>query len=162
MMTMHEEKKQNPPYVSYKTFEHFLSRLHEPLYTYFDSNFWSKMYSGDTGMQLDSAMRFIHLIDNNDRPTSRLRILIVATGEHRAALLRQIVYESYPLVLKVILGNQNTTYAELKSIFRNTYGLDTVNCHKYVKFFVDFSKDAGIYHHTLPKMGRYFIARRIN
>ena len=143
-MTIYEEKKQNPPYLSYKTFEHFLSRLHEPLFTCFDSDFWGKMYYGDTGMQLDSAMRFLYLIDNNDGPTSRLRILIVATGEHRAALLRQIVYESYPLVLKVILGNQTTTYAELKGIFRNTYGLEKILCHKCVKFFIDLAEDAGI------------------
>ena len=70
-MTIYEEKKQNPPYLSYKTFEHFLSRLHEPLFTCFDSDFWGKMYYGDTGMQLDSAMRFLYLIDNNDGPTSR-------------------------------------------------------------------------------------------
>ena len=161
-MTIHEEKKQTPPYISYKTFEHFLSRLHEPLYTCFDSNFWGKPYSGDTGMQLETAMRFLNLIDNNDRPTSRLRILIVATGEHRAALLRQISYESYPLIFKELSSNQTAAYAELEDIFQHTYGLETFNSRKCVKFFVDLAEDAGIYYHKLPKMGRYFIARRIN
>ena len=143
-MTIHEEKKQTPPYISYKTFEHFLSRLHEPLYTCFDNNYWGKMYSGDTGMQLDSAMRFLHLIDNNDRPTSRLRILIVATGEHRAALLRQIAYESYPLLFIELSSNRTAAYAELEDIFHNTYGLEKILCRKCVKFFVDLAEDAGI------------------
>ena len=154
-MTINEEKKQNPPYLSYKTFEHFLSRLHEPLYTCFDNNYWGKMYSGDTGMELDSAMRFLNLIDNDDRPTPRLRILIVATGEHRAALLRQIAYESYPLIFKELWGNGTATYAKLEDIFQNTYGLETVNSRKYVKFFVDLAKDAGIIIIKMKRIARY-------
>ena len=154
-MTINEEKKQNPPYLSYKTFEHFLSRLHEPLYTCFDNNYWGKTYSGDTGMQLDTAMRFLNLIDNDDRPTPRLRILIVATGEHRAALLRQIVYESYPLIFKWLWDNGTANYAELEDIFQHTYGLEAFNCSKCVKFFVNLAKDAGISIIKMKRIARY-------
>ena len=37
----------------------------------------------------------------------------------------------------------------------NTYGLETVNCRKCVKFFVDLAKDAGISIIKMKRIARY-------
>ena len=91
-----------------------------------------------------SAMRFLNLIDGNARPTARLRVLPSASGEHRAALLRQVAEEAYAFVFKGTLDTQNATYAELEDVFQNTYNMKSVVCRKCIKFFTEISKDAGI------------------
>ena len=74
----------------------------------------------------------------------RLRVLPESTGEHRAALLRQVTEEAYAFVLKGTLDTQNATYAELADVFQNTYNMKSDVCRKCIKFFIEISKDAGI------------------
>ena len=143
-MTMEEGRKHSPPYVSYKTFGSFISQLQPQVPSRIDRSIWGEMFSGSTGTQLMSAMRFLNLIDGNARPTARLRVLPSASGEHRAALLRQVAEESYAFVLKGTLDTQNATYAELEDAFQNSYHMKSDVCRKCIKFFTEISKDAGI------------------
>jgi len=144
-MTTDEGRKHSPPYVSYKTFESFLARLQQQLPTRIDRSYWGELFSGSTGTQLMSAMRFLNLVDGNTRPLPRLKLLVSATsGEHRAALMRQVADECYAFVLKGTLDTQNATYAELEDVFQNTYRMKSDVCRKCIKFFTEFSKDAGI------------------
>ena len=80
-MTTEEGRKHSPPYVSYKTFESFMTKLQQQLPTRIDRSYWGEMFSGSTGTQLMSAMRFLNLIDVNARPTPRLKLLTSATPE---------------------------------------------------------------------------------
>jgi hypothetical protein len=73
-----------------------------------------------------------------------LKLLAISTGEHHAALLRQVAYEAYAFVYKGKLDPQTATYAELEAVFQNTYQMDDDICHKCIKFFIEFCKDAGI------------------
>jgi hypothetical protein len=141
---MEEGRKHSPPYVSYKTFGSFISQLQPQVPSRIDRSIWGEMFSGSTGTQLMSAMRFLNLIDGNARPTARLRVLPSASGEHRAALLRQVAEESYAFVLKGTLDTQNATYAELEDTFQNSYHMKSDVCRKCIKFFTEISKDAGI------------------
>jgi hypothetical protein len=141
---MEEGRKHSPPYVSYKTFGSFISQLQPQVPSRIDRSIWGEMFSGSTGTQLMSAMRFLNLIDGNARPTARLRVLPSASGEHRAALLRQVAEESYAFVLKGTLDTQNATYAELEDAFQNSYHMKSDVCRKCIKFFTEISKDAGI------------------
>ncbi len=144
-MTIDEGRKHSPPYVSYKTFDSFMTRLQQHLPTRIDRSYWGEMYSGSTGTQLMSAMRFLNLIDANARPMPRLKLLVsTTTGEHRAALLRQVADDAYAFALKGTLDTQNATYAELEDVFKNTYRMKSDVCRKCIKFFTEFSKDAGI------------------
>ena len=113
-MTMDEGRKHSPPYVSYKTFESFMTRLQQQLPTRIDRSYWGEMFSGSTGTQLMSAMRFLNLVDVNARPTPRLKLLVsTTTGEHRTVLLRQVADDAYAFALKGTLDTQNASYAEL-------------------------------------------------
>jgi hypothetical protein len=103
------------------------------------------MFSGSTGTQLMSAMRFLNLIDENGRPMPRLKLLVTATtGEHRSVLMRQVADEAYAFALKGTVDTQNASYAELEDVFLNTYKMKSDVCRKCIKFFTEFSKDAGI------------------
>lgn len=143
-MIMDEIKKQNPPCVSYKTFDHFLSRFSQYLPIHFDGNYWGEMFSGDTWVQLDGAMHYLNLIDNDARPTPRLKFLTSATGEHRLALMRRIAYESYSFLFKTLLDIHTATCSEMEDVFKTTYNLDIAAGRKSVKFFAEFATDAGI------------------
>jgi hypothetical protein len=144
-MTIDEGRKHSPPYVSYKTFESFMAKLQQHLPTRIDRSYWGEMFSGSTGTQLMSAMRFLNLVDVNARPTPRLKLLVSTTpGEHRAALLRQIADDAYAFALKGTLDTQNATYAELEDVFKNTYRMKSDVCRKCIKFFTEFSKEAGM------------------
>jgi len=67
-MTIDEVRKNSPPYVSYKTFSSFMNKLQEHLPTRIDRSCWGEMFSGSTGTQLMSAMRFLNLVDGNSKP----------------------------------------------------------------------------------------------
>jgi len=53
-----------------------------------------------------SALRFLNLIDADSRATARLKVLVPATGAHRAALLRQVAEEAYPFIFKGTIDTQ--------------------------------------------------------
>lgn len=141
---MGKSKKHFPPYVSYKTFKHFIAKLRQDFPTRIDRAYWGEMYSGSTGTQLMLALRFLNLMDDNTRPLPRLKLLSSVLNENRATLLRQVAEEAYAFVLKETLDTQNATYAELEDIFQDTYNMKSEVCRKCIKFFVEFSKDAGI------------------
>lgn len=143
-MTIERRKRHLPPYVSYTTFKNFLIRLQEQIPTRIDRSYWGETLSGSTGTQLIAAMRFLNLVDVNARPTPRLKLLVEATGEHRAVLLRQIANEAYGFVLKGPFDSQNASYAELEDVFHNTFNMKSDVNRKCIKFFTELSKDAGI------------------
>jgi len=139
-----EERKQLPPWVSYKIFDIFLGKLQQYLPTRIDRSYWGDMFSGMIGTQLISAMRYLNLIDVNQKPTARLRVLIDALGEHQDALMRQIADESYAFVFKGNIDILTSSYADLEAVFRTAYRMDDDICHKCIRFFIEFCKDAGI------------------
>ena len=142
---MDEIKKQIPPYVSYKTFNSFMRKLQPCLPTHIDRSSVRAMYSDHICTQLMSAMRFLNLIDTNSRPTARLKVLAPASGEHLAVLLRYMAEEAYPFIaFKWIIDAQNSTYAELEAVFQKIYPMKIDVCHKCIRFFIEYCKDAGI------------------
>ena len=142
-MPFKEMGNQLPPYVSYKTFSNFLVSLPYYLPAPIDRSYWGAIYSDRTGTKLMSAMRFLNLIDANSRATTQLKVLIPATGAHRAARLRQVAEEAYPFVFKG-LDIRKATYAELQNAFLNTYQMEDAVCRRCIKFFIELSADACI------------------
>lgn len=143
-MTIDEERKRLPAYVSHKTFYNLMNQFKQHLPNNFNRRYWGVMFSGSSGYQLTSALQFLNLIDENNRPTSRLKSLVISTEEQRAVLLRNIANEAYAFVLKGSNDPQNATYKELEGVFRNTYKVKIDVCRKCVKFLIEFSKHAGI------------------
>jgi hypothetical protein len=137
-------RKRLPPYVSYRTFYHFLERLEDRIPSRIDRSYWGDMLSGSTGTQLMAALRFLNLIDANGKPTEKLKPIVDAKGDLRAPLLRKITNDSYDFVLGSSLDLGSATYAQLKDVFHDNFRLtDDVN-RKCVKFFIALAKDSGI------------------
>jgi hypothetical protein len=142
-MTFKEMGNQLPPCISYKTFSSFLGNLQPYVPTRIDLSYLGAMYSVPTGTKLMSAMRFLNLIDANSRATTELKVLVSATGAHRAAWLRHVAEEAYPFVSKG-LDVRKATYAELQNAFLSNYQLEDAVCRKCIKFFIALSADADI------------------
>jgi hypothetical protein len=140
---MDEKKRQIPPCISYKTFSSFLGNLPPNVPTRFDRSHWGAAFSDRTGTKLMSAMRFLNLIDANSRATTQLKVLVPATGAHRALRLRQVAEEAYPFVFKG-LDVRKASYIELQNAFLNTYQMEDSVCRRCIKFFIELSADADI------------------
>ena len=66
-----------PPYTSYRTFKTFIEDLHEHgVPSRIDRSVLTR-FSGIVGTQLMHALRFLGLVEDDGRPTERLK----ATGE---------------------------------------------------------------------------------
>lgn len=94
---MAEDKAQKAPvYVSYLTFANLLDWLRElgTLPSQFDRSFWGAKYSGATGAQLMTGLRFLGLLDG-DKPTDRLEQLALATAAERKPMIADLLRDSY-------------------------------------------------------------------
>ena len=143
-MPTNEIGKYPPPSVSYKSFNRLMNMLQQNLFTRIDLSYLSDKFSVRTGTNLILAIRFLNIIDHGNRPTPVLKLLAISTGEHHAALLRQVAYEAYAFVYKGKIDPQTATYPELEAVFQSTYQMDDDICHKSIRFFIEFCKDAGI------------------
>ncbi len=143
-MVIEKTRKHLPPYVSYRTFYHFMERLEQHIPSRIDRSYWGDLLSGSTGIQLMSALRFLKLIDANGKPTEKLKPIVAAKGEPRKQLLSKITNESYDFVCGGSLDLGNATYAELKEVFHDNFRLTDDVSRKCVKFFIALAKDSGI------------------
>ncbi len=137
-------KKLLPPYVSYRTFLNFIEGLQQSMPARIDRSYWGDRFSGTTGTQLVSALRYLELIDPNGFPTVKLRQLVVSKGLPRTELLKQITHESYSFFFKSQPDPNTVTYAQLEECFHANYQIANDVARKCIKFFVSMSNDGGI------------------
>lgn len=143
-MANEKGRKHLPPYVSYRTFRNFIDRLQQRLPSRIDRSYWGDILSGSTGTQLMAALRFLKLIDANGKPTEQLKPLVIARGEPRAQLLRNVASQAYDFVLDSSLDIESATYAQLEEVFHDAFQLTDDVSRKCVKFFIGLSGDAGL------------------
>ena len=124
-----------PPYVSFKTFLGFLEWLEGIVIpNRLDRSFWGERLSGASGTQLMSALRFLDLIDINNRPRSRLEDLANNPGK-RKAILREHLPKCYASALRD-LNLDRASLGELEERFR-TYSIDGDTLRKALAFFIN-------------------------
>lgn len=143
-MTSEKTKKPLPPYVSYRTFQNFLDGLQMGTPARIDRSYWGDRYSGSTGVQLMSALRFLGLVGNDGTPTVRLKQLVLAKGAQRAEVLRQVVSASFGAVMEKSIDPQVATYAQLEEAFYNMYQVSGDVARKCIKFFISLESEAGV------------------
>jgi hypothetical protein len=142
-MTDEKSKKTLPPYVSYRTFLNFLEGLKLSIPARIDRSYWGERYSGSTGIQLMTALRFLGLIDDDNSPTGRLKQLVSSNGMQRTQVLNQISNSAFDFILNKSIDPQVATYAQLEEAFNETYGATGDVARKCIKFFVSLRSDAG-------------------
>jgi hypothetical protein len=143
-VTTEKARKHLPPYVSYRTFHNFIERLQQRIPSRIDRSYWGDILSGSTGTQLMAALRFLGLVDANGKPTEQLRPLVMARGEPRAKILRELAADAYDFVVTSPLDLESATYAQLGEVFSNTFKMTDDVSRKCVKFFIAMSGDAGM------------------
>jgi hypothetical protein len=143
MVTEHSRKRL-PPYISYRTFYNFIERLQQRVPGRIDRSYWGDMLSGSTGTQLMAALRFLDLVDENGRPTDRLKPLATSRGDQRQIELRKLVVNSFGFIIDGELDPQNATYSQLEEIFGDKFQLTGQLSRKCIRFFIELSNNAGI------------------
>lgn len=137
-------RKALPPYVSYRTFRNFIDELQVGIPARIDRSYWGERYSGSTGTQLMTALRFLGLINGGSVPTTRLRQLVSAAGAQRSEVLKQIARTAFDFLAERSLDPGVATYAQLEEAFSSTYQMTGDVTRKCIKFLVSLLDDAGV------------------
>jgi hypothetical protein len=137
-------KRRTPPYVSYRSFLTLLEELKRGMPARIDRSYWGDKFSGSTGTQLMSALRFLNLIDANGVPTNRLKDLVEARGVAKSEVLKKISHDSFTFLLNGSFEPEKATYAQLEEVFNEIYQVDRDVARKCIKFFTELVDDAGI------------------
>jgi hypothetical protein len=143
-LVVDRNKKRSPPYVSYRSFLTLLQELQRGLPGRIDRSYWGDKFSGSTGTQLMSALRFLNLVDASGVPTSQLKELIRAKGAARTGILKKISHESFSFLVSNAFDAQSATYAQLEDVFNELYQVDRDVARKCIKFFTELAGDSEI------------------
>ncbi len=139
-----KNRRQLPPYVSYRSFWNFLDRLREAIPARIDRSYWGDKFSGSTGTQLMSALRYLNLIDDYAVPTELLHELVNSRDSQRDDVMARIVRNSYPFFLAGTLDFNTATYAQFEDALHSTFQVNSDVSRKCIKFFIDMATDARI------------------
>ncbi len=143
-MVTDRNRKRSPPYVSYRSFLTLLEELKRGIPSRLDRSYWGDKFSGSTGTQLMSALRFLNIVDTAGSPTGQLKELVNARGPARAELLKKISYESFLFLKSDSFEPEKATYSQLEEVFNDQYQVDRDVARKCIKFFTELAGDAGI------------------
>jgi hypothetical protein len=132
-----------PPYTSYRTFKTFIEDLHEHgVPSRIDRSVLTR-FSGVVGTQLMHALRFLGLIEDDGRPTARLKALVNAhaAGHWPETLLETLRHEYAPM-FTIDLGT--ATPSHFNEAFRRAFPAADAVVQKCVTFFLYAANDAGV------------------
>ncbi len=133
-----------PPYVSYRSFWNFLDRLSDAVPARIDRSYWGDKFSGSTGTQLMSALKYLGLIDEGGVPTTTLYNLVAARDFQRDEIMAQIARSSYGFFFDGPVDYKTATYAQFEDILYANFKVNADVARKCIKFFIDFATDARI------------------
>lgn len=143
---VNELRKRLPPYISYRTFQHFIEMLEQEgvLPSRIDRSFWGEKYSGSVGTQLIGALRYLDLIDNENIPTLDLKELVQRRGSQRNEVLKHITTNSYVFILGKDFDGQKATHQQMEELFHKNFQLTDDVARKCIKFFVSLATEANV------------------
>jgi hypothetical protein len=138
-------RKRSPPYVSYRSFLTLMEELKSGgIPARIDRSYWGDRFSGSTGTQLMSALRFLNLVDSNGVPTNQLKDLTLSRGVIRSEILKKISQDSFAFLMSNTFEPEKATYGQLEDMFKQFYPVDRDVARKCIKFFTELAGDAGI------------------
>ena len=138
-----ERPVRTPPYTSYRTFRTFIGDLREHrVPSRIDRSVLTR-FSGVVGMQLTHALRFLGLIEDDGRPTQRLKELVNAedAARWRETLLDLLRREYAPLFA---IDLEAATPSHFHDTFRKAFPAADAVVQKCVTFFLYAASDAGL------------------
>jgi hypothetical protein len=131
-----------PIYVSYLTFTTLLDWLRDAkiIPSQFDRSYWGGKFSGSTGAQLMTGLRFLGLL-NGDKPEDRLEAIAFASDDERPSLIKALLVDVYGDEL--VGGLARATPATLNAALR-ALGTTDATHDKARSFFVNAAKAVGL------------------
>jgi Family of unknown function (DUF5343) len=132
-----------PPYTSYRTFKTFIEDLREHgVPSRIDRSVLTR-FSGVVGTQLMHALRFLGLIEDDGRPTPRLKELVNAhSSEHWPEKLLELLRQEYAPMFAIDL--ETATPSHFNEAFRKAFPAADAVVQKCVTFFLYAANDAGV------------------
>lgn len=145
MINSYEDTKEHsisPAYISYMTFITLLDWLKDMkvIPKQLDRSLWSDKFSGSTGIQLMSSLRFLKLLDGNI-PQQRLVELVKADKDKRQSLMREILHEAYG---HDIVDELETMTPKILDDKFKSLGTSEFTHRKAISFFVNAARSNGI------------------
>jgi hypothetical protein len=137
------QSARTPPYVSYRTFKTFLDDLsREGVPSRIDRSVLTR-FSGVVGTQLVHALRFFGLVEEDGRPTERLRRLAEAHGSaHWPDTFAELLRKTYAPMFAIDL--EAATPSHFSATFRKAFPAADAVVQKCVTFFLYAASDAGV------------------
>lgn len=132
------------PYLPFLTFQGAIEALEQGIPKKLDRTIW-RTQSGIVQTQILMAFRFFDMVDDEDRPTGLLHLL-VEDKENRPAALQSIMQSSYSALLKHDLTKMSPKMVEDEM---EQYNVTGETKRKAVTFFLKAAKFAGIPMHPL-------------
>jgi uncharacterized protein DUF5343 len=131
------------PYTSYRTFRTLIDDLHQHgVPSRIDRSVLTG-FSGVVGSQLMHALRFLGLIEDDGRPTPRLKELVDAHGAaHWPETLLALLREHYAPIFAIEL--ETATPSHFNGVFRKAFPAADAVVQKCVTFFLYAANDAGV------------------
>ncbi len=132
-----------PPYTSYRTFKTFIEDLHEHgVPSRIDRSVLTR-FSGVVGTQVMHALRFLDLIEDQGRPTPRLKALVNAHGSGNwSETFLELLRREYSPMFAIDL--ETATPSHFNEAFRKAFPAADAVVQKCVTFFLYAASDAGI------------------
>ncbi|HEY3623614.1 MAG TPA: DUF5343 domain-containing protein [Roseiarcus sp.] len=132
-----------PPYTSYRTFKTFIEDLHEHgVPSRIDRSVLTR-FSGVVGTQLMHALRFLGLIEDDGRPTERLKALVKAHGSRDwPRQFLELLRHEYAAMFAIDL--ETATPSHFNEVFRKAFPAADAVVQKCVTFFLYAASDAGV------------------
>jgi hypothetical protein len=146
MYMSNDLKKRLPPYISYRTFQHFIEMLEGEavLPSRIDRSYWGDKYSGSVGTQLVGALHFLGLLDGDNVPTLHLKELVQRRGSQRKEVLKQVTTDAFVFVLGKDFDGQKATHAQMQELLHKNFQLTDDVARKCIKFFVSIATEADV------------------
>ncbi|MGA7339756.1 MAG: hypothetical protein WBE72_19470 [Terracidiphilus sp.] len=136
-------KTSTPVYAPYATLLSALDNLRThgiPSTGIIDKSLWDTQ-SGAVQSQLLLALRFLGLIDEQNRVQPPLPILVRASAEERKTLLKPIIEQKYQSVIS--LGLATISQGQLEDAFRR-FEISGSTLDRAIRFFVKACQECGI------------------
>jgi hypothetical protein len=134
-----------PPYVPYATFRNFSDGLHKSPPTEIDRRGMMGKLSGTQQTQLLSALKFLHLINENYQVSPLYLRFIRADSKEKQKVLKEILEGGYPLLFDSSSGFDLGAAAESTFIKKfSEMGVDGGMSRKCQTFFLRAAQEAGV------------------
>jgi hypothetical protein len=136
------QKSAIPPYVPYRTFTNFLDKFKQGVPGRIDRQFMAGM-SGGAQSQVTAALRYLGFISGNNLPLDLMKTFVVAEGDERKKLLKDIIEKSYPFLFDAHFDLSTATASQLREAIEENTSATGATVSRCIAFFKDAALDAG-------------------